>query len=309
MTSYLEISPLNATYFLKLPFSCYTRGFIIFRRGIEVKKSGFTIMIAAMLLGGCGGIDNSVKDADSFRVDPQVSQEDAALPVPFTMDKLQQALDEYINYRLWYYPENTAGTVENASFDAYIGQSEGQSIDVEIRSYGEGIYASLPKKEWLVAFEEKEGIVYTEGQIDSEMQAWPGEDYTSIGSFRLKINEPRKPVYGDSPRKTKMIEASLAYLDRYYNDVSQQGADEEWKGTTATLVDFYEYEAGTAAWLVRKDGTIYHVPMYFDEENDGILAVGMKGYHVEDAEAFGPEEGYRYLKEVEDASIKIKYGL
>lgn len=270
-----------------------------------MKKSGFAIMIAAMLLGGCGGIDNSVKDADPFRVDPQVSQEDAGLPAPFTMDKLQQALDEYINYRLWYYPENTAGTVGNSSFDAYIGQS----IDVEIRSYGEGIYASLPMKERLVVFEEKEGIVYTQGQIDPDMKAWPGGDYTSIGSFSLKISEPRKPVFGDSPRKTKMIEASLAYLDRYYNDVSQQGADEEWEGITATLVDFYEYEMGTTAWLVRKDGAIYNVPMYFDEENDGILAVGMKGYHVEDAEAFGPEEGYRYLKEVEDASIKIKYGL
>lgn len=100
-----------------------------------MKKASYTFVIAAMMLGGCGGTENGIVNPDPFIIVSQVSEEDAALPESFTMDSLQQALDEYINYRLWYYPENTAGTIENVSFDSYIGKSAGQSIDVEIRSY------------------------------------------------------------------------------------------------------------------------------------------------------------------------------
>ncbi|MHA7967576.1 hypothetical protein ACX93W_26030 [Paenibacillus sp. CAU 1782] len=272
-----------------------------------MKRAGFTVVMAAMLLGACGGTENVIVSQTPFIV-TQVNDEDALLPAPYTMDNLQQSLDEYINYRLWYYPENTTGALEeNVSFDSYIGKSVGQSIDIEIRSYEGNVYASLPTKEWLIPFSANDGIVYTEGEINSEQQAWPESDYTSIGSFSLKVNEPRSPVFGSSVRKDKMVEASLAYLDHFYDDVSRQGEEEAWAGTTATLVDFYESQMATAAWLVRKDGEIYHVPMYFEEEEAGITAVGMKGFRLNDVEAFGVEEGYRFRKELEDAQVEVKF--
>lgn len=239
------------------------------------------------------------------------SNQEAELPANYTIDKVKNALLEYINYRLYFYPAKIMDVALDKDFDNYIGKS----IDVEIRIYYDGskksVYAHTSVGDWLAIFKNENELVYCEGQVsEGEGYGWPNdaENYKVIEKYSVIIPEPRKPNYGTSERKDKMIAAfeakiKAACLDFY------KGAYEyytEWENVDVYIVDFYEYQMGAQAWLCKQDGSITNYPVDFEENNNEFKVQSVKGYTMKNKDAFTEFGRFQFERNINDAVKHFK---
>jgi hypothetical protein len=241
--------------------------------------------------------------------DLQQNQE-VKLPAGFTVDKIKSALSEYINYRLWLYPAKILDGVSDKNFDDYIDKS----VDVEIRVYktssGESVYAHTSIGEWLGAFKSNNGFVYCDGQASAGEYGWPNniEDYAVVEKYSIVIPQPRKPNYGTSTRKDKMIAALESAIKASCEDY-YKGADkyyDEWINVDVYIADFYEYENAAYAWLCRQDGSITNFPVVFEEVNNEFKVQAVKGFTLNNKSAFNEFGIFQFERDISDAVKHLK---
>jgi hypothetical protein len=226
---------------------------------------------------------------------------EAKLPANYTLAKIKSALEEYMNYRMWLYPEKVEGNYGKTKFDPYISKI----IDVEVRIYQDNsgekkVFAHTNIGEWLVIFETENGIVYGDGQVLKEdAKMWPQDNYEVIGAFSVKVPQPHKPNYGRSPRKEKMIAAAEAYVKFFCDDASKGSESKEWINTEVYIADFYEYQELTSTWYVRQDGYVWYNPVRLVEQNTEFEAVGVKGFGMKNIYTLDKFDNGRYMFESE----------
>jgi hypothetical protein len=235
------------------------------------------------------------------RITPNPKEE---LPTGFTKVNIKSALEEYMNYRLWFYPEKVAGNYSVKSFDSYIGQS----IDVEVRLYSDSsgkkkVYAHTSIGEWLAIFEIKNGIVYCDGQVSKDETIWPQDNFEVIETFSVEVQHPHKPNYGISPRKDRMITAIKTKLKDICEDFTRGSDGDEWSNAKVYIVDFYEYESGGDAWFVRQDGDSWYSPVQLVEKNNGFEVEGVKGFSLKNINTLDKYDSGRYMfeRQIHDA--------
>ncbi len=190
------------------------------------------------------------------------------LPSGFTRSNVKHALAEYLNYRLWLYPEKIMDATTEKSFEQYIGKT----VDIELRVYDNSekqVYASTSMGEWLALFDIMGGFVYCDGQVGTGEKYWPKENgYRVIENYSLKIQKPHKPNYGSSERKNKMIVAIQAKVRWACEEDFFKGEyGNVWENVDVYIVNFYEYEMATHIWLCKKDGSITDYPVYLEDNN------------------------------------------
>lgn len=231
---------------------------------------------------------------------------DVKLPANFTVEKIKNALLEYINYRLWFYPA-LKDDPSDKDFDNYIDKS----IDVEIRLYNNAemsVYCHTNIGNWLLVFTNKDDIIYCEGQVNSDEKYWPqNNDYQTIEQYSVVIPKPHKPNYGTSTKKNKMIDVVEAKVksdcESFYKD------DDSWKDVDVYIVDFYEYETGAHAWLCKQDGSIVSFPVVFVDENNEIKVQTVKTDEYNNKDSFGEFGRHLFERELNDAVKHFKWNV
>ncbi|RJE83924.1 hypothetical protein D3P07_24245 [Paenibacillus sp. 1011MAR3C5] len=256
------------------------------------------LVCTALLLTSC----STINGADSL---PQVELDRAALPEGYTIDSFKSAIIEYVNYRMWTSPDHIYGTVSEKSFEPFVGQI----IDVNIRVYVDDaekktVYAHTNEADWLIVLNQRADIVYGDGQVSEGETNWPQGKWESVAQFPISVEKARKPNYGSSPRKDKMIAAAEVQLKYYLcEDFVRGEGGEKWIGATAYLTDFFEYEEGASAWLIRGDGYAAYTPLAFVEGNNAFKAVGVKGFSLENIHSQDP--GFTYEQQIKDTVLKF----
>lgn len=273
-------------------------------------KLSVVLILLLLFLCACSIKDNygiSEETVDASTTNLRQNQE-VKLPEGFTKDKIENALLEYINYRLWLYQDKIMDVVSDKSFDNYIGKS----IDVEIRIYktdlGESVYAHTSIGKWLAVFKSENGFVYCDGQASKGEYGWPDntEDYTVFEKYSIVIPQPHKPNYGTSQRKDKMIAALEAAIRASCEDY-YKGADQyydEWINVDVYIADFYEYENAAHAWLCRRDGSITNFPVVFEEVNNELKIYNVKGFTMNNKSEFNEFGKFQFERDISDA---VKY--
>lgn len=248
--------------------------------------------------------DSKTVVIDTPKATPSSNLE-ASLPEGFTIDKIKNALLEYINYRLWLYPAEIQETTSDKDFDNYIDKS----IDVEIRVYNDkyekSVYAQTNVGKWLAIFKNSNGFVYCDGQVSEDEKIYPkSDDYQVIEKYSVKIPKPHKPNYGTSPRKDMMIallESTIkSSCEEYYS------VDKAWANVNVYIADFYEYEMAAHAWLCREDGYISNYPVKFIEENGQLKVLPLKGYAIEGKGDYREYEDFWFQRDIKDAVKNFK---
>ncbi|BBI36490.1 hypothetical protein [Cohnella abietis] len=274
-----------------------------------MKKAIPLIVLAAgltLLISSCS--DNSGKAESTSTITNAVENIQATqasvtavleekLPAPYTLANIKNAMEEYINYRLWLYPSKVELNASPKSFDPYIGKTIGVEVRVYESSSGEKrVYAQTSIGDWwLTEFKTSNGIVYSDNQVSKEDTGlWPEGNYEVAGTFELKVQEPHKPNYGASARKDKMIAAAENHLKNVCNDLLRGEEGEIWSGTTAYLENFYEYEEVVSTWLVRPDGYLWSSGVSLSEENGKFNATGIKGFAIDDINKLDKYDLTRY---------------
>ncbi|WP_058300478.1 hypothetical protein [Gorillibacterium timonense] len=269
------------------------------------RSKGWILLLTAVLLlmGGCAtttktgvGITTTAVSSELKATDLGAAAE-AELPAGYTLAKIRTALEDYINLRLWLYPDRTEGKGTN-EFEPYIGQD----LEFELRLYtgSDGqkrIYAHADKGKSLVTFTLMDGIVYANGKVTEEESGadWPGQDFQAKGTLTQHISEPHKPDYGSTPHKDKMIAAAKEYAKRICEDLNASSERDQWNKAEVYIQDFYEYETGTALWIVRSDDYAWYSPLSFEESGDTIKAVGVKGFEVKNIHGLAADQLERFM--------------
>ncbi|MDF2510669.1 MAG: hypothetical protein K0S04_535 [Herbinix sp.] len=279
------------------------------------RKLSVILILLLLFLCACSNKDNngiSKETADASTTNLQQNQK-VKLPAGFTKDKIENALLEYINYRLWLYPAKIMDAVSEKSFDNYIGKS----IDIEIRIYktdlGESVYAQTNIGNWLAVFKSENGFVYCDGQTSEGEYGWPNniEDYAVFEKYSIVIPQPHKPNYGSSQRMDKMITALEAdirvSLEDFYNSADRY--HDEWINVEVYIADFYEYEIGAHAWLCRRDGVIVEYPVAFEEVNNEIKVQKIKGFTMNNKNEFNEFGRLQFERDIGDAVRHFKWNL
>lgn len=232
------------------------------------------------------------------------------LPENFTIDKIKNALLEYINYRLWLYPAKIQDAVSDKDLDSYINKS----INVEIRVYNnssvKSVYAHTSIGQWLAIFKYSNGFVYCEGQTSEGEYGWPKniQNYEVIEKYSITIPEPHKPNYGNSQRKDNLIAAVESTVTSACEDF-YKGYDkyyDEWKNVDAYIVNFYEYEKGTHVWLCKQDGSITDFPVSFEENNNILTIQPGKGNTIKSKDEFNKFGRFQFEREINDTVKHFK---
>ncbi len=275
--------------------------------------SGITVtIIAAIFLSSCG-VNTASHSSDSFTIassgvlSDKTASTQSSLPSGFTRSKVKYALAEYLNYRLWLYPDKIMDAPTEKSFEKYIGKT----VDIEIRVYDNSekqVYASTSMGEWLALFDIKDGFVYCDGQVGKGEKYWPKENgYRVIENYSLEIQKPNKPNYGSSERKNKMIVAIEAKVKWACEEDFSKGEDgDEWENVDAYIVNFYEYEMATHVWLCKKDGSITDYPVYLEDNNGEFKVQTNKGYSVKNKDAFNKFGRFQFDRDINDAAKHLK---
>ncbi|MBO9598496.1 MAG: hypothetical protein J7559_11855 [Cohnella sp.] len=212
-------------------------------------------------------------------VDTAAGNEEAKLPAGFSLASMKSAIQNYVNDMMWFYPEQTHWSYADNNFETFIGQT----IDVEARLYTDGsdenrIFANTGLGEKLALFALKDGYVYVEGQVgENDPEFGPKGNFEIVGAFSFRVEQPRKPNYGSSPRKDKMIVALEAKMKKVCEDLLSGSDKDDWIGSKIYIMDFYEYESFSSAWIVRPDGYAWNEPLQLVEKDDGFAANGGKG--------------------------------
>jgi hypothetical protein len=283
-------------------------------RGGNMERKLLTISIVlCLLLGSCTNTNNiaiSKGNVDVSKNNLKESQE-LKLPEGFTTDKIKSALLEYINYRLWLYPIKIMDSCSDKDFDEYVGKS----IEVELRMYNtnseKAVYAYTNVGKWLAIFRSKDGFVYCDGQVGEGEYGWPSntDDYTVIEKYNVTIPPAHKPDYGTSKRKAKMIAALESSIKAACQDF-YRGADkfyEEWADVEVYIVDFYEYEGGTHAWICSQGGAIIDFPVIFEELNDEFKVQTLKGFTLNSKNEFNQFGRFQYDRDISDSVKHFRY--
>lgn len=269
------------------------------------------IILTALLLCSCSGKSPNLSSekSNSNEIKLQTNQEEK-LPENFTIDNIKSAFLEYINYRLWLYPAKIIEGFSDKDFDNYIGKS----IDIEIRVYDNSkdsvfIHTSIGK--WLAIFKAKNGFVYCDGQTSKGEFGYPSDlgNYKVVEKYSTVILQPHKPNYGKSQQKDKLIGAIEATIRASCEDY-YKGADkyyDEWINVDVYIVDFYEYEVGTHAWLCRQDGSITDYPVMFEEKNGEINLQPCKGFTIDNKSQFNEFGRFQFDRDISDAVKHFKW--
>jgi hypothetical protein len=236
------------------------------------------------------------------RIPPNLEEK---LPTDFTKANIKSAFEEYMNYRLWFYPKKIEGNYSAVkSFDSYIGQT----IDVEVRLYSDSygkkkVYAHTSIGQWLAVFEINNGIVYCDGQISKDETMWPQDNFEVIGTFSVEVQQPHKPNYGTSPRKDRMIAAIETKLKALCEDFTSGSEGDVWSNAKVYIVDFYEYESGAEAWFVRQDGYAWYSPVQLILKNNEFEANSLKGFGMKNINALDKDDPGRFMfdRQIHDA--------
>ncbi|GAB6991837.1 hypothetical protein [Paenibacillus pini] len=272
-------------------------------------RTSFIILLTGimLLICSCGkdiGKDIAIRDASdkSTNTIDTTAATDAnpTLPEGVTISSIQHALEEYINYQLWFYPKKIEGN--KGEFEPYIGKT----IEAEIRIYDSepnDVYLHTNIGNGLAIIKIDNGIVYCDGFINESDGNAPKGNFKVIDQLSLTVEQPHKPNYGHSPRKNKMIAAVETYISDFCKDMLSGDGKEKWVNAKIYIVDFYEYETGVSVWIVRQDGYAWYAPVALTEENGYFKAQGLKGYELKNINKLTPFDSGRYLfhKEITDA--------
>jgi hypothetical protein len=276
-----------------------------------MKKMLAILILTSLLLTSCSpkSFSNPSKNTLGLTVNKLEEKKQAELPQGFTLDKIEEALLEYINYRLWLYPSKLIGGITTGKeFDNYVNKS----IEVEIRVYetdsGKLVCGKTNIGERLMVFRNKHDFVYCDGQIGEEEQeqGQPGniEIYAVLETYTVTIPEPHKPNYGTSQRKEKMLAAFESYIKKQlydlYNNLGGPKLD-EWAEIEVFIADFYEYEDGAHAWFLKKDGSIESYAVYFIEANGEFQVQSLKGYTMNSKDEFNEWGRFYFERDMTDA--------
>ncbi|WP_239614182.1 hypothetical protein [Cohnella mopanensis] len=266
-------------------------------------KNTFIVMaiVMALILSSCSTARQAGPAVTVQATESQMTPNPAAkLPDNFSVPILKSALEEYMNYRLWFYPSKIKENDSYKSFDSHIGET----VNVEVRLYSDGsgdkkVFAHTTIGEWLVLFGQKNNIVYADGQVGKEDTEWPQGNFEAAGTFSMQLSEPRKPNFGTSVRKEEMIEALEDEINKVCADLLTGSERDLWIDSQVYLADFYEYESIVSVWFVRPDGYVWIHPLGLAEQDGGFSVTGVKGFSISDMNARNENDFTRYLYEKE----------
>ncbi|WP_200966170.1 hypothetical protein [Insulibacter thermoxylanivorax] len=276
------------------------------------------LLVLIFLMSACtseSSTGSTLQDGDTNRVEQEMTTADeqhvqsdqhqnvepipAKLPDPYTMENIQAAVDEYINYDMWNNPPGIT------NYEPYIGET----FEVEVRIYDDEIYAVIEEiddDQQFFKLLNKNNTVYIDRTLTKEEV--PEGDYVSASQFDLIISKLRSPNFGKSTYKDELLAAARKYYESYCEKrQNSETVEEEWKGIVNFYIrDFYEYSTDTYAWFVFPNGDAYMAPVFFDERNGTIAAVGMKGLYVEDIYLQPEDSMYRFWFERDlEATIEV----
>ncbi len=225
------------------------------------------------------------------------------LPSGYSLENIEAATKELINYQLWFYPADVwARNDESKAFDPYIGKKFHMDVRVYRTDSGEQqVYAKTSAGEWLIHYELIRDTIVGTDQVHIGESAYPQGNYESAGSFTVQVLEPHPPNYGTSPRKEKMIEAVEQRVSEICTEFQKEEDPTLWSGTEVYINNFYEYEESGAAWFVRQDGYAMKIPMQLAESNgefDTHLGKG-KLFILENIHSLDESQARRYMFESE----------
>ncbi len=235
------------------------------------------------------------------------------LPDGYTFGSMKSAIQNYVNDMMWFYPEQADWSYADNHFEMFIGQA----IDVEVRSYTDDsgekrLFARSGLGGRLVVFAEKDGLVYVDGQVEEKDPDYgPRGTYDIVGTFTFQVEPPHKPNYGSSPRKDRMIVALEAKMKKVCEDLLSGSDQDDWIGSKVYVMDFYEYESFTSAWIVRPDGYAWNEPLELVEQDDEFVASGGKGLQIDHIYALDPYDVNRiaFDKGIQQALLEITCGV
>ena len=239
-----------------------------------------------MILSSCTKYDRGLPNQATGMLEENLSQnQNPKLPNAFDVEKIKNALSEYINYRMWLYPSKIKENYTPENFDNFINKS----IDIEIRVYNTDAVKSVyghTSIGHLLTIKNENGFVYCNGQVREGDTMWPvGENYQVVEKYTYTIQSPKKPNYGASTRKDEMIsklESTVkSACESYYNEDAQP---DKWTNLEVYIADFYEYEMGAWAWICRQDGTAVCFPVHFEIKNGLLEIQPAKSYEINENE-------------------------
>lgn len=258
------------------------------------------LVVVIILVSGCSmpQSDHAISLSPSAETE---LDEVGKLPHNIRADQVKAAFEEYANYRLWHYPDENYLHID---FQSCIGKEINAELLV-FESDPDHIYLRTEVSESLGIIVYKNGIVYLDGFVNPENPngLYPQGKHAMIDTFKVKIHEPRKPNYGTSPRKDKMIQTAERHAETLCEDFLSGEGSELWKNADIYIADFYEYQEFIDIWWIRKDGYASTTPVQIIENNDEFQPHGVKGYSIPDFTG----NGEIYTSEKRDIADAVKH--
>jgi hypothetical protein len=247
-----------------------------------IRNKLIATLAVVMLLSGCSTLskDNNNSTHISSSSAEVVNGSDLKLPQNISLESIGKAFEEYVNYRLWFYPDESKAPQIN--FESYIRKV----INAEVRMYESdpgSVYLLTELGNWLGKIINEDGFIYLDGFVkQDEINLYPHGNYEKVDDLTIKVKAPHKPNYGTSPRKDKMIQAAEKYAESLCEDFVSGTESELWRDAKIYIADFYEYENVVNVWFVRKDGYASNNPVLLTENNNEFQVQGVKGYSIQD---------------------------
>jgi hypothetical protein len=241
-------------------------------------KLAVFLVVIIILIGGCAMTQREHAISSS----PSAEPENGARKFPHNIsaEHVKAAFEEYANYRLWYYPDEHNPHID---LQSHIGKEINADMLV-FESDPDHIYLRTEASESLGIIVNKDGFVYLDGFVEPENpnRLYPQGKHAKVATIKVKINEPRKPNYGTSPRKVNMIQAAERYAETLCKDFLSGEESALWENADNYILDFYEYQDIIGIWWIRKDGYASTTPVQIIENNHAFQSHGIKGYSIAD---------------------------
>ncbi|MCD1257299.1 hypothetical protein B5M42_000420 [Paenibacillus athensensis] len=266
------------------------------------KRKAIAAILIIIFLSGCSTLPriNTNSQHELSNSATAATASELELPPKMNMENIKKAFAEFINYRLWFYPNETEKQFDFAPL-------VGKELTAEVRVYTsdtQSVYIQTELGDWLAKIIYSNGIVYASGFIkQADKDLYPPGNYENAGNLMIKVESPHKPNYGTSPRKDKMIKAVEEYATDRCQDFAQGTESELWKGAKVYIVDFYEYEDVVNVWFVRLDGLASYAPVQLTEGEHEFNTQGVQGYDIPDIKKLNKkdEDTSFFEKQLEDA--------
>lgn len=221
------------------------------------------LVVVTILINGCSNLQS---DHASSSSSAETEFDDIGkLPHNMNANQVKAAFEEYANYRLWYYPDEINFHID---FQSCIGKEINADLLV-FESDPDRIYLRTEISESLGIIEYKDGIVYLDGFVEpgNPNYLYPQGKHVEVDTIKVMISEPRKPNFGTSPRKDKMVQAAKRYVERLCQDFLSGEESALWENADIYILDFYEYQDFIDIWWIRKDGYASSSPVQIIENN------------------------------------------